>query len=50
VTDHAGEAFYEAPNQQHLISKNASGNEPPKMLVFVLIDKDQKLTLPLHGD
>jgi hypothetical protein len=35
-----------SPNQPHLISKNAIGNEPTKMGVFALIDKDQKLTLP----
>jgi quercetin dioxygenase-like cupin family protein len=44
----AGQAFYEAPNGIHEISKNGSPTQPSKLLaIFVCdTDKDAPLTLP----
>lgn len=36
VTLTAGQTFYEAPNDIHAVSRNASKTEPAKFLVFFL--------------
>lgn len=33
-TAHAGDVFYESPSDIHTVSRNASGTEPAKLLVF----------------
>jgi quercetin dioxygenase-like cupin family protein len=39
VTIHPGETFYEAPEDIHLVSANASPTAPAKILVFMVKDK-----------
>ncbi len=39
VTVHPGETFYEAPEDIHLVSANASLTAPAKILVFMVKDK-----------
>ena len=39
VTLHAGQTFYEAPNDVHLVGRNASKTEPAKFLAFFVKDK-----------
>jgi quercetin dioxygenase-like cupin family protein len=43
----AGESFYEAPNGAHLVSANASEQEPAKFVACFVCDADQPLSLPL---
>lgn len=35
-----GDTFYENPQDEHVVSENASATEPVKILVFMLKDKD----------
>jgi quercetin dioxygenase-like cupin family protein len=39
VTLNAGETFYEAPNDVHVIGRNASKNRPAKFVAFLVRDK-----------
>jgi len=43
----AGESFYEAPNGEHLISANASQQEPAKFIACFVCDGDKPLLLPI---
>ncbi|HEY8277433.1 MAG TPA: hypothetical protein VIG52_10655 [Methyloceanibacter sp.] len=38
-TVHAGEVFYESPTGVHVVSRNASGTQPAKLLVFYVKTK-----------
>jgi quercetin dioxygenase-like cupin family protein len=42
-----GEVFYEAPDDVHQTSANASATEPARFLVVVLKDKGRPLTRPV---
>ena len=44
-TYRAGEAFYEAPNGNHLVSANASEGEPAKLLAFFVCDGARPLSV-----
>jgi quercetin dioxygenase-like cupin family protein len=44
ATYQAGEAFYEAPNGTHLVSANASANEPAKLVAFFVCDHEAPLS------
>lgn len=46
VTLGPGETFYEAPNDIHAVSRNASATEPAKFLVFAVKDKNAPTTVP----
>jgi quercetin dioxygenase-like cupin family protein len=46
VTLRPGESFYEAPDDIHVVSRNASGTEPAKFLVFLIHDKGAPLVVP----
>jgi quercetin dioxygenase-like cupin family protein len=41
-----GQSFYESPNDIHVVSRNASGTEPAKFLVFLIKKKNAPLVLP----
>jgi quercetin dioxygenase-like cupin family protein len=43
----AGESFYEAPNGEHLISANASQQQPAKFIACFVCDGDKPLLLPI---
>ena len=47
VTLTAGETFYEAPDDVHLVSRNASSTEPAKFIVFLVKDKGAPVLLPV---
>jgi len=50
VTLHSGEAFYEGPNDIHVVSANASQTMPARMLVFIVKDKGKPLfSAPFKG-
>lgn len=46
VTLTAGETFYEAPDDVHLVSRNASSTKPAKFIVFLVKDKGAPVLLP----
>ena len=41
----AGEGFYEAPGGVHIISANASGQEPARFIAVFLCDRDTTLSV-----
>jgi quercetin dioxygenase-like cupin family protein len=44
VTLHAGETFYEGPQDVHVVSANASQTLPARILVFIVKDKKQPVS------
>ena len=47
VTLAPGQTFYEAPDDVHLVGRNASQTEPAKFLVFLVKDKGAPLLTPV---
>lgn len=46
VTLTPGQAFYEGPDDVHLVDRNASSTEPAKFLVLLIKDKDAPALVP----
>ena len=44
-----GDTFYEAPNDEHIVSANASKTQPAKFLVFMIKNANAPTTLPVEG-
>lgn len=44
----AGQSFYEAPGDIHLVSKNASTTAPAKFIVFFVADKGAPTSIPVQ--
>ena len=42
---HAGEAFFEPPGSEHLVSENASNTEPAKLLAIFVAPEGAELTV-----
>ncbi len=47
VTLTPGQTFYEAPNDVHLVGRNASSSKPAKFVVFFIKDKGAPVLVPL---
>jgi len=47
VTLTPGQTFYEAPDDVHLVSRNASSTKPAKFIVFLVKDKGAPVLLPV---
>jgi len=47
ITLTPGQSFYEAPNDVHVVSRNASKTEPAKFLVFQVKDKGAPVLVPV---
>jgi quercetin dioxygenase-like cupin family protein len=47
VTLAPGQTFYEAPDDVHIVGRNASQTEPAKFLVFLVKDKGAPLLTPI---
>jgi quercetin dioxygenase-like cupin family protein len=47
VTLAPGETFYEAPNDVHLVGRNASTTKPAKFIVFLIKDKGAPVLVPV---
>ena len=47
VTLAPGQTFYEAPDDVHIVGRNASQTEPAKFLVFLVKDKGAPLLTPV---
>ena len=46
VTLTPGQAFYEGPDDVHVVDRNASSTEPAKFLVFLIKDKSAPALVP----
>jgi len=46
VTLGPGQTFYEAPNDIHAVSRNASNDKPAKFLVFIVKDEGAPVLVP----
>jgi quercetin dioxygenase-like cupin family protein len=46
VTLTPGEAFYEGPNDVHIVGRNASKTKPAKFVVFLVKDKGAPMLVP----
>ncbi len=46
VTLTAGETFYESPDDEHVVGRNASNTRPAKFIVFLVKDKDAPILVP----
>ena len=46
VTLTPGQTFYEAPNDVHIVGRNASSTKPAKFLVFFIKDKGAPVLVP----
>src|SRR5947207_16022179 len=46
VTLTPGQAFYEGPDDVHLVDRNASGTQPAKFLVLLIKDKGAPALVP----
>jgi quercetin dioxygenase-like cupin family protein len=47
ITLTPSQTFYEAPNDVHLVSRNASNTEPAKFVVFQIKDKGTPVLVPV---
>jgi quercetin dioxygenase-like cupin family protein len=48
VTLSAGQAFYEAPSDVHVIGRNASKTKPAKFIAFLVKDKGVPIHIPVN--
>lgn len=49
VTLKPGETFYEAPDDVHLVGRNASSTKPAKFVVFFIKDKGAPVLVPVES-
>jgi quercetin dioxygenase-like cupin family protein len=47
VTLTPGQTFYEAPNDIHVVGRNASTTKPARFVVFLLKNKDAPVLIPV---
>jgi quercetin dioxygenase-like cupin family protein len=47
VTLTAGQTFYEGPDDEHVVGRNASNTKPATFLVFFVKNKDAPLLVPV---
>jgi quercetin dioxygenase-like cupin family protein len=45
---HAGQSFYEGPNDVHIVGRNASTTKPAKFVVFLVKNKGAPILTPVH--
>ena len=50
VTLTPGDTFYEAPDDVHLVSRNASSTKPAKFIVFLVKDKGAPVLIPVTAE
>jgi quercetin dioxygenase-like cupin family protein len=48
VTLNAGQTFYEAPNDVHVIGRNASKTKSAKFIAFLVKDKGARIHIPVN--
>ena len=47
ITLTPGQSFYEAPNDIHVVGRNASTTKPAKFLVLLVKNKDAPVVIPV---
>jgi quercetin dioxygenase-like cupin family protein len=47
VTLTPGQTFYEAPDDVHVVGRNASTSEPAKLLIVLIKDKGAPILVPV---
>jgi len=47
VTLTRGQTFYESPDDEHIVGRNASSNKPAKFLVFLVKEKGAPALVPI---
>lgn len=47
VTLTAGQTFYEGPNDEHIVGRNASSTKPARFVVFLVKEKDAPILVPI---
>jgi len=50
VTLTPGQTFYEAPDDVHLVGRNASNSKPAKFLVFLVKEKSAPVLVPVSNE
>jgi quercetin dioxygenase-like cupin family protein len=48
VTLHAGQSFYEGPNDVHIVGRNASNTKPARFVVFLVKNKGASVLTPVR--
>jgi quercetin dioxygenase-like cupin family protein len=48
VTLTPGQTFYESPDDDHIVGRNASSTRPAKFLVFLVKDKGAPILVPIE--
>jgi quercetin dioxygenase-like cupin family protein len=48
VTVHAGQSFYEGPNDVHIVGRNASSTKSAKFVVFLVKNKGAPVLTPVR--
>jgi quercetin dioxygenase-like cupin family protein len=48
VTLTPGQTFYESPDDEHIVGRNASSTQPAKFLVFLVKDKGAPVLIPIR--
>lgn len=48
VTLHAGQSFYEGPNDVHIVGRNASTTRAAKFVVFLVKNKGAPILTPVR--
>ena len=49
VTLTAGQTFYEGPNDEHVVGRNASNTKPAKFVVFLIKDRGAPALVPIEN-
>src|SRR5262245_4618356 len=47
ITLTPGQSFYEGPNDNHVVGRNASATKPAKLLVLLVKNKDAPVLIPV---
>lgn len=50
VTLTPGQTFYEAPDDVHVVGRNASSSKPAKFVVFFIKDKGAPILVPINNE
>lgn len=48
VTLTPGQTFYEGPNDEHIVGRNASSTTPAKFVVLLIKNKDAPVLVPIN--
>ena len=46
----AGDRFYEAPHEVHVVAANASATEPVRFVAYFVCDHEEPLSVPVTAE